>query len=84
MLENMGFVVGGILAGLICRLDANWMNTMCAICVGFRVLYVFSYIQISSQQLSPLRTLWFLFSSIPILLMYWKAGWTMVEAGQLP
>ena len=84
MLENMAFVIGGILAGIMCKLDAGWMNTMSAICIGSRVLYVLSYVCTSSQSLSPLRTVWYLTSSIPILLMYWKAGMVLKEAGQLP
>lgn len=84
MLENMAFVVGGILAGVTCKLDTQWMNSMCAVILGSRILYLASYMQISSQQLSPLRTVWYLVASIAVLLMYWKAGWVLVEHGQLP
>ena len=84
MLESMAFIVGGILAGVMCKLDAEWMNIMCAVCIGSRVLYVLSYIHTSSQSLSPLRTVWYLASSIPVLLMYWKAGLVLMEIGQLP
>lgn len=84
MLENMAFVIGGILAGIMCRLDAGWMNTMCAICLASRVVYVWTYVHTSSKSLSPLRTVWYLSASIPVLLMYWKAGLVLVELGQLP
>ena len=83
MLENMAFVVGGILAGVICKLEAGWMNTMCGVCLASRVLYLLSYMSISSQKLSPLRTVWYLVSSIAIMAMYWKAGWVLVKEGQI-
>jgi uncharacterized MAPEG superfamily protein len=84
MLENMAFVIGGILSGVICKLDATWMNNMCAIYLLSRILYALSYIMTSSQRWSPLRTVWYLVGSIVVLAMYWKAGWRLVEAGQLP
>ena len=84
MLENMAFVVGGILAGVMCKLDAQWMNMMCAVCLASRVPYLLSYILVSGQALSPLRTLWYLISSGAVFAMYWKAGWKLAELGQLP
>jgi uncharacterized MAPEG superfamily protein len=84
MLENMGLVVGGILAGVVCKLDAQWMNTMCAILLLARLAYIVSYVSISSQALSPMRTVWFLVAKGPVLMMYWKAGWKLVEMGQIP
>jgi MAPEG family len=82
MLENMAYIVGGILAGVMCKLDASFMNKMSAVCLGSRVLYLFSYIHTSNQRLSPLRTVWYLSSSLAIMALYWKAGWK-VAAGQL-
>ena len=60
MMENMAFVVGGILSGVIAKLDADWMNQMCAVYLVSRILYTVSYVQISSFKWSPLRTVWFL------------------------
>ena len=54
----MAFVVGGILSGVVTKLDADWMNMMCALYLGTRVLYTASYMQTSSQIWSPLRTVW--------------------------
>lgn len=84
MLENMAFVVGGILSGVLCRLDAGWMNMMCAVLLAARLAYLICYMSISSQALSPLRTVWFLLANGPVLMMYWKAGWKLVEMGQIP
>ena len=83
MLENMAFVVGGILSGVICKLDAGWMNTVSAVIVGTRVLYVLSYVQTSSLRWSYLRTIWYNVSAIAVMAMYWKAGWKL-SSGQLP
>lgn len=60
MLENMAFVVGGILSGVVARLDAGLMNTLCAGCLLSRVVYAISYVNISSHKWAPLRTLWYL------------------------
>ena len=60
MLENMAFVVGGILSGVVARLDANLMNTLCAVYLSSRVVYAISYINITSHKWATLRTLWYL------------------------
>jgi uncharacterized MAPEG superfamily protein len=83
MLENMAFVVGGILAGVVCKLDARLMNVLSAICLASRILYIPTYIQTSNQKLSPLRTIWYLVSNIAIFVLYWKSGWKLAETSKL-
>ena len=58
MMENMAFVIGGILSGVFTKLDADWMNWMCMIYLGSRILYALSYMHTSSLTWSPLRTVW--------------------------
>jgi uncharacterized MAPEG superfamily protein len=60
MLENMAFMVGGILSGVIAKLDANLMNALCAVLLITRVIYAISYINITSHQWATMRTLWYL------------------------
>jgi uncharacterized MAPEG superfamily protein len=60
MLENMGAVVGGILSGVVTRLDADLMNTLSTVLLATRVVYLLCYINISSRKWATLRTLWFL------------------------
>ncbi|ETN41673.1 uncharacterized protein HMPREF1541_03609 [Cyphellophora europaea CBS 101466] len=60
MLENMAFVVGGILSGVVTRLDAEWMNLMCGLYLVSRILYTISYVSIASAKWAPMRTAWYL------------------------
>lgn len=50
MFENMAFVVGGILSGVIGKLDPSFMNRACAVYLGSRVLYTITYVQISKPR----------------------------------
>lgn len=60
MFENMAFVVGGIITGIVGKLDATFMNRACAVYLLSRVLYTITYVSISSPRYATLRTLWYL------------------------
>lgn len=60
MLENMAFVVGGILSGVIAKLDAGLMNLLCGIYIASRLAYAISYISIATHKWAPVRTFWYL------------------------
>jgi uncharacterized MAPEG superfamily protein len=60
MLENMAIVVGGILSGMIAKLDASLMNTLCSVYLVSRIIYTVSYITIASPKYAMTRTFWYL------------------------
>lgn len=60
MLENMAFMVGGILSGVVTKLDADLMNVLCGIYLASRIVYTICYTNITSQRWASLRTLWYL------------------------
>lgn len=60
MLESMAFVIGGILAGIMAKLDAGLMNMLSGLYIATRVAYAMSYINIASHKWATLRTLWFM------------------------
>lgn len=60
MLENMAFVIGGILAGVMAKLDAGLMNTICGVYIASRIAYALSYINITSHKWATVRTFWYL------------------------
>lgn len=100
MFENMGFVVGGILSGVVGKVDAGYMNRIAAVYLASRVLYTISYVKISSPKLAPLRTLWYMYAHplyqksrilmnsrvgmLAITTLYWKTGIVLVRNGTLP
>lgn len=59
MLESMAFVIGGILAGVMAKLDAGLMNLLCGLYIASRIAYAISYINIASHKWATVRTLWF-------------------------
>lgn len=74
MLENMAFLVGGVLAGIMAKLPADFMNRMSLVILGSRVIYIVSYVNVTRQKWAPLRTVWYMASNLAVLAMYWKAG----------
>lgn len=74
MLENMAFVVGGVLVGIMAKLPANFMHQMSLVILGSRIVYIISYASVTRSKWAPLRTVWFLISNLAVLAMYWKAG----------
>ena len=83
MLEGMAFLVGGVLAGIITKLPATFMHMMSVTILLSRVLYVLSYVYVSSSRWY-LRTVWYEVCVLAILAMYWRAGVVLVKNGQLP
>lgn len=74
ILENMPFIVGAFLAGIITKLDADWMNQMSVAYLASRILYAFSYVQVSSQKLAPTRTFFYLVGNVILMWIYIRAG----------
>lgn len=84
MLENMSFLVGGILAGIMAQLPADFMHQMSLVILVSRAIYLISYTSVTSSRWAPLRTVWFLTSNLAVMAIYWKAGMILVREGKLP
>lgn len=81
MLENMGFMVGAVLAGCMVRLDANFMNAMTASYLVTRLLYTIAYVQIGRLKRSPIRTLLYFAGNVILITLYIQAGLALAKAG---
>ena len=80
MMENMAFVVGAVLSGVMMKLDAGFMNRMLGLYMASRVLYIISYISTERQPLSYLRTIAYNAGIGILMTIYWKAGNALLSA----
>ncbi|ORY08715.1 hypothetical protein BCR34DRAFT_569499 [Clohesyomyces aquaticus] len=80
LLENAPFFVGAILLGNMAGLSAVTHNSAMAY-LGIRVLYTLTYIKVSGQGLSRLRTALWAASTAVLFRLVWKAGNVIAARG---
>lgn len=74
MFDNSAFFVSAILAGIVTRCEASYMNRMAGWYLASRVAYVISYISVERGWLATLRTGWYMVGNVILFAIWWKAG----------
>lgn len=74
MLENSGFFIGAVLAGVLAELHAGYMNRMIGWYLGSRIVYLICYISIERQRYAYIRTAAFNLGFLILVLLYFKAA----------
>ncbi|WWC69614.1 uncharacterized protein I206_103557 [Kwoniella pini CBS 10737] len=72
--ENEAVWIGAVIAGNSVGLSSTWMNTMSIGYFLLRCIYIYSYINISTQKKSLFRTLAYWTSNFCFLATFVKAG----------